>query len=646
MGAPDGSGASASFGTGGGEPSGTGAFGSGGFGSGGLGSGGLGSGASAGSGGQGVLHAPDARLEPPVFCTIDGWCGSNADFLAIAGTSQHDLWIIAHDTGDLDAPSPALVPNQPERTALLHWTGLAWDVWPVDASILPPGGRLRSAWAASPDDVWAVGDAATVLHFDGSDWTSSQLPFSTHWASVSGGGPSDVWVVGAAGAIAHYDGSSWEGGTYSTTNPMTGVAGRAGALWIVGLDTILHESVLGEAVSVEPNPEQFQAIFAPNDDSAFAVGKTGVMGRWDGTAWSVYRPDSVVDPLELRGVWAAPHGLAWGVGTHGSIVRFDESGWEWSYLHPDINLNAVWGVPGFTWVVGDQGRFLQLFANEWRSSRANDWELRALWGGAPDDVWAVGDEFVHWDGRLWRNVPDPGESEILAIWGTSVSDVWAVGRQGTIVHWDGHEWAQVESPTSSDITGVWGTAAESTYAVDAAGDILRLEAGAWSVVLETTETWRSIGGNAAGQMLVAGETALYLMEAGALTELQHPAAMPSYGVVFGDGETIWAGGGVGWGGFNAGGVYPELDSWRAGDLQVDLEPPSPAFNLAYNPIMAGWASSPSDVWIALPWLMHWDGAGWRYVTVGGSEQVRALFGTSTDLWALTDSSGIIRRSLP
>src|SRR5438094_2977648 len=81
-------------------------------------------------------------------------------------------------------------------------------------------------------------------------------------------------------------------------------------------------------------------------------------------------------------------------------------------------------------------------SGEWREvGRENP--IAAIWGGATDDVWAVGGAgtILHWDGHDWNPVPSGTTETLLGIWGSAPNDVWAVGQrwvssQATLIHWD------------------------------------------------------------------------------------------------------------------------------------------------------------------------------------------------------------------
>ncbi|MDF2697830.1 MAG: Type fimbrial biosis protein PilY1 [Labilithrix sp.] len=71
---------------------------------------------------------------------------------------------------------------------------------------------LHGVFGFGPDDVWFVGDASTVLHWDGTTFTKLATPFDAARSkprlfAVWGSGPNDVWIAGD-GTILHFQESS------------------------------------------------------------------------------------------------------------------------------------------------------------------------------------------------------------------------------------------------------------------------------------------------------------------------------------------------------------------------------------------------------------------------------------------------------
>jgi hypothetical protein len=87
--------------------------------------------------------------------------------------------------------------------SIVHWDGSAWS---TVAS--PTTGVLIGVWGSGPSDVWAVGyDISingTIEHWDGSAWSTVPNPTSSVLHAVWGSGPRDVWAVGLNGTIVHY----------------------------------------------------------------------------------------------------------------------------------------------------------------------------------------------------------------------------------------------------------------------------------------------------------------------------------------------------------------------------------------------------------------------------------------------------------
>jgi len=55
-------------------------------------------------------------------------------------------------------------------------------------------------WGSSPTDIWAVGDEATIVHYDGTSWSLSTVALAPgivpDFRGVWGSGADDVWAVG------------------------------------------------------------------------------------------------------------------------------------------------------------------------------------------------------------------------------------------------------------------------------------------------------------------------------------------------------------------------------------------------------------------------------------------------------------------
>jgi hypothetical protein len=77
------------------------------------------------------------------------------------------------------------------------------DAWTTHRA--PRDVSLRAIWGRGPDDLYAVGRAGVVLHFDGRAWTSMPVPTAADLSAVAGSS-SGVWAAGAAGTLLRLDG--------------------------------------------------------------------------------------------------------------------------------------------------------------------------------------------------------------------------------------------------------------------------------------------------------------------------------------------------------------------------------------------------------------------------------------------------------
>jgi len=109
--------------------------------------------------------------------------------------------------------------------------------------------------------------------------------------------------------------------------------------------------------------------------------------------------------------------------------------------------------------------------------------LSGMWGYSGNDVFAVGEGIIHYDGMAWSTQASgmSANQYLSDVWGSSSTDVFAVGNGGTILHYDGAEWTPQVSGTSKDLRAVWGSSSSDVF-VAADELILHYDGIAWSTM--------------------------------------------------------------------------------------------------------------------------------------------------------------------
>jgi hypothetical protein len=151
--------------------------------------------------------------------------GITVDLLDVWGSAVDDVWAVG------------------QGGTILHWRTTAWALVSNGAD----GGmtsELRAVWGAGAKDVWAVGAGGTIVHYDGMAWSTSISGEAYSLNDVWGTSATNVWAVGTGGTILHWDGSTWkrqESGTDSSLNTVGGIDGR---VWAAGENsTVLRYTV-------------------------------------------------------------------------------------------------------------------------------------------------------------------------------------------------------------------------------------------------------------------------------------------------------------------------------------------------------------------------------------------------------------------
>lgn len=271
-------------------------------------------------------------------------------------------------------------------------------------------GWLLSVWGPAPNLRFAVGgepEAGLVLRSDGTEWAPMTLPTQVpllNW--VYGFGADDVFAVGNGGTVLHFDGHTWTREPTPTDENLWGVWGaRPDALWAVGGSgragseaTLLHRDGTGwQRVTPpeleRPNVRALFKVWGSGEDDVYAVGQRGVVLHWDGSHWEELHVGADDDLIALWGT-GPDQIVAVGGRGQGIISRWDGETWETRKLARTPGLNGIWMQDdGTAHLVGESGTALQLPAGSFETqdrSLPTTLTLHAVFGGMGQWLTAAG----------------------------------------------------------------------------------------------------------------------------------------------------------------------------------------------------------------------------------------------------------------
>ena len=248
--------------------------------------------------------------------------------------------------------------------------------------------RPRAVWGSASDNVYLVGygffaDAARVLHYDGTEWTTvhdfdREDVAGRGFESVWGSSDRDVFLVGfedsgpfQTSLIYRFDGGGW-----------------------------LRMEVPGEVLPALTD------VWGSSGTDVYAVGRdqaadpsNGVVLHYDGAAWGPVLQEA---RLTLNGIWGSSASDVFAVGFRveqrddeflvtGEVWHYDGSQWSRMDL-PEVGvLNEVWGTSASdVYAVGEDGLILHYDGSQWVDTIQGSESLLSVWGGRPGEVVAVG----------------------------------------------------------------------------------------------------------------------------------------------------------------------------------------------------------------------------------------------------------------
>lgn len=428
-------------------------------------------------------------------------------------------------------------PSQPP--ALCNAYGFCWE------NPRPQGNRLSDVAVLPSGEVWAVGDAGTVVRRVGTTSTllSSGTTQALYGAAVVG---TDVVIVGQGGTVLRGSGSVVTAETSGVVQDLYDVgATSTGAVAVGAGGKILRRSGIAWSGDASPTTQALRGVSLTGTD-IYAVGDAGTVLANSGSSWRVVT-DAQFGSKALTSV-AGLGGAAYVGGVTGEIFR---QGSPWSRVCcnnlPDITgmASSSFGLLAVGFTVG--GSILQ-------STDGSTWNIAVdgastlLYGVAATtgEAWAVGDAGTmrrSTNGLAWPTISTGATGLIRAVAATtqgfyaagqagvllrsvgnavlsftaagtpdfagvaapSPTEAWAVGDLGTIYQFNGTLWQKVTSGTGSALRAVWAAGPGDVWAVGDAGTVVHVKNGtATAMSGGTTQNLLSVWGVSASDVWAVG----------------------------------------------------------------------------------------------------------------------------------------------
>ncbi len=185
--------------------------------------------------------------------------------------------------------------------------------------------NLYGVWGSSSSDVFAVGAGGTILHYNGTSWSSMSSGTTNTLYGIWGSASNNVYAVGASGTIRKYT-TSWATSTSGTTNTLYGIWGSASNnIYAVGASGTIRKYTTSWAASTSGTTRTLCGIWGTSSSNIYAVGEGSIIRRYT-TAWGSSRSYDSGDPT-LYGIWGTSSSNIYAVGAGGIIRRYNGSSW-------------------------------------------------------------------------------------------------------------------------------------------------------------------------------------------------------------------------------------------------------------------------------------------------------------------------------
>lgn len=425
-----------------------------------------------------------ARVNPPLrakfnrgFCSEDSWCWSYPQ-----PQGNHLNGVCADGAGGYIAVGDA--------GTILRYDGKGWE-----PMLSPTTERLQAITCASPDRVLAVGDSGTLLHLEQGIWKQLAVqigttPLDTNLWSIFRVTDHDLLIGGENGLLLRGDLGDWKQVPGTPSSTMYGIWADEQELFIRG-GWHVYRSRGASWDKVTPGSGSTFALSGLSSDKLFALTNEDAW-QWhtDSEGWSPL--NIAMLEMNARVLSAAPSRVLLGgdaaKASNGLVATWTQGRWSEPTPVPTATMmNAIAGQNDDAFIVGQSGYIL--------GEQKQSWQMHSYQVGQ-ESCGPTGDVrsgYWYLPAGVWLGGPAFGFAACYA----------------SVKQWDGHRWTKAQIPALTgpvDVDGFGSGAPGEVFAVGGLGSgyILRWSGTRFETHIKTGSTLTSIASDQQQNMVAAG----------------------------------------------------------------------------------------------------------------------------------------------
>ncbi|WP_439643810.1 Ig-like domain-containing protein [Gemmatimonas sp.] len=391
---------------------------------------------------------------------------------------------------------------------VFRWNGTSWASSARGSSF---GTIFYAVHAVSPTNVLAVGSNGVIARFDGTTWSAMTSGTTRNLFAVWMESANLAYAAGANGTLLRWNGTAWSSEASGSTLALNALWAGDNVVYAVGNDGTMLRRTTGTWSSVAlPTGEDLFGVHGVTASDVVAVGASGTIVRFNGTAWVLVPPAGIAGSFYAVSGSPANGGRRFIAGD-GGVAQLDVNtltavSTPYAPRLFGITVDGTGGV----WATGQRGAVLRSGAPWTTNNLAPD--ILDVWSPSPTSSFAVGEYGFawRWDGTTWNRLTTSTTAHLNTVWAVSATDAFAGGENGTMLRWNGTQWLPMAFPSSSSVYAIWGSGAVNVFATTRGGEILRWNGTSWALVQTTSAPLWALFGASPGEIIATGENGAVL----------------------------------------------------------------------------------------------------------------------------------------